>query len=467
MDWKVSRSPELLWQEVQQLLRDPSTTIFHDIILHCSDGPLPWNRLCLALSFPSCEAVLAKDLNSESEVAVSLPDLTVWQAKEVLEGSLPKSSKTGLHPSLQPSTTSYTLVPHGEVEDRRSTVVEDEDDFFAAELLDQSGGYGSESEAEEKPDIEDLKENILKKKCRKQAEKQSSRDSKGVLISNDLADYVMTECHVCGIQKPMTFLRAHTKSAHKLTITEYKQRFGAQLEMVEKVLHECALCQELIILDSDHIAVHLKKPGHSITHKDYNQFYMADTRESTPSDKTTVKKVKTENSFIKEEPVSETPLITGKRRRQKKSFFDDYDYAVALSLADGNDNYDIQKAVSRGDIAPKKNVDLEDIKNMEQLWKDCKVSVLNYKLTEEEVAAGGIDLSEEENYNDTRIEVDLPKLPRIEVDSSHGRPEEEEVEQHMTRYLVGGKVVKECNICHYTTDRFVGNDIFVTELHIT
>merc|ERR1712008_332432 len=110
------------------------TTIFHDIILHCSDGPLPWNRLCLALSLSSFEAVLAKDLNSESEIAVSLPDLTVWQAKEVLESSLPKSSKSGLHPSLQPSTTSYPLVPHEEVKGRNSPVVEDEDDFFAAEL---------------------------------------------------------------------------------------------------------------------------------------------------------------------------------------------------------------------------------------------------------------------------------------------------------------------------------------------
>ena len=40
---------------------------------------------------------------------------------------------------------------------------EDEDEFFAVEMLEHSGGYGSESDAEEKPNIEDLKENILKK----------------------------------------------------------------------------------------------------------------------------------------------------------------------------------------------------------------------------------------------------------------------------------------------------------------
>ena len=35
----------------------------------------------------------------------------------------------------------------------------------------------------------------------------------------------------------MTRLRTHTKSHHQITITEYKERFGSELEPVEIVWH--------------------------------------------------------------------------------------------------------------------------------------------------------------------------------------------------------------------------------------
>ena len=57
MDWEVSRPPESLWQYVRQLREDAESTLFHDILVYCRDGPLPWNRLCLALSFPACQVV--------------------------------------------------------------------------------------------------------------------------------------------------------------------------------------------------------------------------------------------------------------------------------------------------------------------------------------------------------------------------------------------------------------------------
>ena len=64
--------------------------------------------------------------------------------------------------------------------------------------------------------------------------------------------------------------------------------------------------------------------------------------------------------------------------------------------------------------------------------------------------AGGVELSDLDSYNKSLVEV---QLPRVKVDSSHGRPEDEEVEKHMSRFLLGEKLIKECNICHYTTDR--------------
>jgi hypothetical protein len=42
---------------------------------------------------------------------------------------------------------------------------------------------------------------------------------------------------------------------------------------------------------------------------------------------------------------------------------------------------------------------------------------------------------------------------RVEVDTSHGNPEPEAVEQHIKRYLVNGKVIKQCNECDFFTDR--------------
>merc|ERR1719450_233983 len=107
----------------------------------------------------------------------------------------------------------------------------------------------------------------------------------GCLISNDIADYTCVECQICEAHIPMTRLRTHTKSHHQMTITEYKERFGTELIPVEVVWHRCGVCSDLVMLDSDHIAVHLKRGGHPrITHKDYNDQYMVDTRSSKMAD---------------------------------------------------------------------------------------------------------------------------------------------------------------------------------------
>ena len=135
MDWKISCSSEELWKQVRHLKETSSPTssmLFHDILIHCRDGVLPWNRICLALTFSSCRAILDKELNSESELAVSLPDYTVYEARTLLEASLPKASSSSLHPALTPSSVSYTLVPHTEEQARVTTNSENEDEgtFF-------------------------------------------------------------------------------------------------------------------------------------------------------------------------------------------------------------------------------------------------------------------------------------------------------------------------------------------------
>ena len=118
-------------------------------------------------------------------------------------------------------------------------------------------------------------------------------------------------------------LRSHTASVHKMKITEYKNRFGADLDILEVVFHRflmmvvkmvimivvmlivcwycsfhltntifiammtvvqnirqtqlklhlrCGVCSNLVLFDNDAIAVHLKSGNHPrITHKDYNR----------------------------------------------------------------------------------------------------------------------------------------------------------------------------------------------------
>ena len=142
-----------------------------------------------------------------------------------------------------------------------------------------------------------------------------ARDEDGYLISNDLADYMLVECRICQALKPKTRLREHTKSAHGVSITEYKARFG-ELEPIEPVFHRCGICEKKIFLDNDAVAVHLKSLGHPrITHKDYNEAFMVDTRSSTRLCTTLLglNEVGQSNSDKPTLPDQETPLSAGSR----------------------------------------------------------------------------------------------------------------------------------------------------------
>ena len=108
-------------------------------------------------------------------------------------------------------------------------------------------------------------------------ERETSYHEDGCLISNDQADYVLVECGLCGLHTPMTRLRSHTKSAHGINITEYKAEFGSDLVPIEMIWHRCAICSQFLMLDNDEVAKHLKKPGHNISHKNYNDCFMAYT----------------------------------------------------------------------------------------------------------------------------------------------------------------------------------------------
>jgi len=99
-------------------------------------------------------------------------------------------------------------------------------------------------------------------------------DGSQIKLSNDMADACKTHCKLCNDEVKLVAMRGHTKSKHKMTITEYKSKFGVEFEIIEKIHHECGICKKIILLCSDTVAVHLKTPGHGITHKNYNEKYM-------------------------------------------------------------------------------------------------------------------------------------------------------------------------------------------------
>ena len=49
-----------------------------------------------------------------------------------------------------------------------------------------------------------------------------AEDIKKKKLSNDMRDVVLTNCRVCQEPINLTRMRGHTKSRHKMTITEYK-----------------------------------------------------------------------------------------------------------------------------------------------------------------------------------------------------------------------------------------------------
>ena len=96
--------------------------------------------------------------------------------------------------------------------------------------------------------------------------------------SNDMKDVVVTKCQICEEPVNLTRMRSHTRTRHKMKITEYKEMYGQQYyDPIQLVLHKCGLCMEYLLLDSDVIAQHLRsntRTHGNITHANYNKTYM-------------------------------------------------------------------------------------------------------------------------------------------------------------------------------------------------
>ena len=109
-------------------------------------------------------------------------------------------------------------------------------------------------------------------------QKSHEEEIKKIKLSSDMKDVVLTKCRVCEAPFNLTRVRSHTRTAHKMKITEYKERYNQQYyDPIQLVLHRCGICAEYLLLDSDVVAQHLRantKTHGSITHANYNKKFM-------------------------------------------------------------------------------------------------------------------------------------------------------------------------------------------------
>ena len=72
-----------------------------------------------------------------------------------------------------------------------------------------------------------------------------------VKFSSSMKDAVKTLCKVCGQAVTLITMRGHTKSAHGMSIAEYKDKYGNhRSQIIERILHRCGLCRQVCRLYS-------------------------------------------------------------------------------------------------------------------------------------------------------------------------------------------------------------------------
>ena len=105
---------------------------------------------------------------------------------------------------------------------------------------------------------------------------------KSLRFSNQTADTVLTICQLCHSQQYFVNMRAHTRKAHQLSISDYKAKYGALKDhIVEEIYHKCGICSKALLLDSDSMSPHVK--SHGLTHKEYSARFMTLRQQSSYS----------------------------------------------------------------------------------------------------------------------------------------------------------------------------------------
>ena len=493
MDWQVTRHTSVLWGFIQELQQDPKCSLFFDLTIYCSDGELPWNRLCLALSIPSCAAILNYDV-PETEVAVSLADITMAELQTQLENCLP--IKATIHPSLVPGggKVSYNLVPAKPP--MQNGDVGSDSDACAGDQLDPSDEENNTGILPKK------RKEKLKKKCSKLKKKtkkriQSESESGDDFNAGDVLD--PSDEGESEVSKDGSEVENLEKNkSQKSNYSKYEKPAEFDSDEWEDFCGGGGgvSAGELSIGESDEEESSLDEDSESQTKSKRRRKASESESESEedspkrgPKRKRRVKKMAESSDEETESDEEEQPMVAinandiklepgvepktkkkrprgPKSRRKKKvkkkrrvKFDDDEDgdYDMAMSLA-----------ISGSEDSSEKEYDFGKIARSEKLTMDCRADVAKYELTENQLddkmvivrktrkalrRPGRPVKKEKELPEPMEVKMEVVEEERIPVDITAGGVEEEMVAPLITKYQVGETVIKQCNTCPWSTDR--------------
>ena len=495
MDWQVTRHTSVLWGFIQELQQDPKCSLFFDLTIYCSDGELPWNRLCLALSIPSCAAILNYDV-PETEVAVSLADITMAELQTELENCLP--IKATIHPSLVPGggKVSYNLVPAKP--SMQNGDVGSDSDACAGDQLDPSDEENNSGILPKK------RKEKLKKKCSKLKKKtkrriQSESESGDDFNAGDVLDPSDEgESEVSKDGSEVENLEKNKRQKSKRNYSKYEKPAEFDSDEWEDFCGGGGgvSAGELSIGESDEEESSLDEDSESQTKSKRRRKASESESESEedspkrgPKRKRRVKKMAESSDEETESDEEEQPMVAinandiklepgvepktkkkrprGPKSRRKKKLkkkrrvkFDDDedgDYDMAMSLA-----------ISGSEDSSEKEYDFGKIARSEKLTMDCRADVAKYELTENQLddkmvivrktrkalrRPGRPVKKEKELPEPMEVKMEVVEEERIPVDITAGGVEEEVVAPLITKYQVGETVIKQCNTCPWSTDR--------------
>ena len=168
---------------------------------------------------------------------------------------------------------------------------------------------------------------VMKTTMKDHQEEVHKEDIANTKVSSNTEDVVRSLCKVvaangqtCGAKIKVTDMRNHTKRVHdKMTISEYKKTYNQYYyDLVELVLHQCGICEEYLLLDSDYIAQHLRNKANThdnITHANYNAKYIKLMQSSSTSIPKNLKPKPPKETF---KPFSEKKVLTPKAKTNKE-----------------------------------------------------------------------------------------------------------------------------------------------------
>ena len=495
MDWQVTRHTSVLWGFIQELQQDPKCSLFFDLTIYCSDGELPWNRLCLALSIPSCAAILNYDV-PETEVAVSLADITMAELQTQLENCLP--IKATIHPSLVPGggKVSYNLVPAKPP--MQNGDVGSDSDACAGDQLDPSDEENNTGILPKK------RKEKLKKKCSKLKKKtkrriQSESESGDDFNAGDVLDPSDEgESEVSKDGSEVENLEKNKRQKSKSSYSKYEKPAefdsdewedfcggGGGVSAGDLSIGESD--EEESSLDEDSESQTKSKRRRKASESESESEEDSPKRKRGPKRKRRVKKMAESSDEETEsdeqpmvainandiklepgvEPKTKKKIPRGPKSRRKKKLkkkrrvkFDDDedgDYDMAMSLA-----------ISGSEDSSEKEYDFGKIARSEKLTMDCRADVAKYELTENQLddkmvivrktrkalrRPGRPVKKEKELPEPMEVKMEVVEEERIPVDITAGGVEEEMVAPLITKYQVGETVIKQCNTCPWSTDR--------------